>query len=148
MAMATVLFGITFRDALDTSGLAVNLQADAFKNVLVTDTYTPDANTHDFYADITNEIAAGGGYTSGGEAIDTPAPTLTVSGGYLVHDNGDTSWTAATFSAVRGRVYIDDTLASDPLVMAKTFGADYSVTAGTFTIQEAATEGIFRISLT
>lgn len=142
MAMASGFFGITLRDALDASALAVNVEADTFKNVLVADGYTPNFDTHDFYADITNELANGNGYTSGGKAITTP--TLVASGGYLTFDADDTSWTAMTKTGIRGRVLDDDTLASDPLLIATTFGADYAVTAGTFTIQESA-NGLWRV---
>lgn len=143
MVMASGLFGITFRDALDTSGLAIDFIADSFKNALVEDGYTPNFNTHSVIADITNECA-GTGYVAGGKAVTTP--TLVVSGGFLTFDADDTAWTASTIPNIEGRVLNDDTVAADPLICATDFGSTYAVTNGTFTIQESAS-GIWRISL-
>ncbi len=143
MTMASGLYGITIRDIYDASQLALNTGSDSFKFALVTDTYTPDFNAHDFFADVTNEIS-GTGYTAGGNVLDNT--TFLASGGFVTWDNDDEAWTTATFSAVRGGVLYDDTLASDPLIMAVTFGSDFAVTAGTFTIQWAAT-GLWRFDV-
>lgn len=147
MAMASGIFGLTLRDVLDTSGVNVDLIGAGIKMQLVTDTYTPDFNVHDTETDITNEIS-GTGYTAGGKAITSP--TLVASAGVLTWDAADTSWTSATFSAVRGRVLFDDTPTTpvaDPLICATTFGSDYAVTSGTFTVQENAS-GILTIDYT
>lgn len=141
MTMASGLYGVTLQDILDASQLAVNTAADSFKFALVTDTHTPNFDTHDFYADITNEIS-GTGYTATGNVLDSV--TCSSASGFLTFDAADEAWTTATFSAVRGGILYDDTLASDPLIMAVTFGSDFAVTAGTFTIQWSAS-GIWRI---
>lgn len=141
MAMASGVFGVTLRNVLNSTQLAVNTGSDTFKMALVSDTYTPDFNAHDFFNDVTGEIT-GTGYTAGGNALTTV--TLTAASGFLVFDADDTSWTGATFSGVRGRVIFDNTLTSDPLLVATTFGSDFSVTSGTFTVQESA-NGIWRI---
>jgi hypothetical protein len=132
MAAASGMYGVTLRDVFDATALDVDIDNDSFKLALVTDTYTPDFNAHDFYADITNEIAAGGGYTSGGEV--TAGETIAVAGGFVTIDFNDVPWAAATFSAVRAGIWYDDTLASDPLIVSSNFGADFSVTAGTLTV--------------
>lgn len=136
MTMASGFYGITLEDAFDATAIDPNLDADTVTLALVTDTYTPNFNTHDQYADITNEIAAGGGYTTGGNNLDTP--TWATSGGAVTYDTADEAWTSATFSSVRGGVGYDNTLTGDPLLWAATAGADYSVTAGTLTYQVAA----------
>lgn len=144
MAMASGLYGITFEDAFDATAIDPNLDTDSVKIALVTDTHTPDFNADDQYADVDNEIASGGGYTTGGNALDTP--TWGTSGGFLTYDSADEAWTSATFSAVRGCIGYDDTLAGDPLLWATTFGADYSVSSGTLTVQPAAT-GWWRLDI-
>lgn len=131
MAAASGLYGITLRDVLDATALAVNIDSDSFKLALVTDTHTPDFNAHDFYADLTNEVS-GTGYTAGGAV--TASETIAVSGGFVTIDFADVAWTTATFSSVRAGIWYDDTLASDPLICSNTFGADFSVTAGTLTV--------------
>ncbi len=142
--MASGLYGPTLADIMDATQLAVSIPADTFTMTLHTDSYTPDFNAHDLYNDLTNELATAGGYTQNSKAITTP--TWAVATGYVKFDADDTAWTSATFSAVRGRVINDGTLSNDPLFVATTFGADYAVTAGTFTVQEAA-NGIFRVDI-
>jgi hypothetical protein len=128
MAMASGSYGITWRDVLDASQLAVDLVSDTCKMALVTNTHTPDFNAHDFYADITNEVANGNGYTTGGATL--AGKTLVASAGILTWDCNDLSWTSSTFTC-RGGIIWDDTVTGDPLIMAVTFGSDVTVTAGT-----------------
>jgi hypothetical protein len=132
MAMASGLYGLTLRDTLDASQYATDLVSDTIKIQLVSNSETPDFNAHDFEADIANEVS-GTGYTAGGATLGSK--TLGASSGLLTWDSADTSWTTATFSSVRGAITWDDTVTSDPLIHAVTYGADYSVTAGTFTHQ-------------
>lgn len=141
---ASGVFGITLRDIFDASQLAVNVDSDSFKMSLHTNTATPDFNTWDFYADLTNEVS-GTGYTAGGAVM--AGETVAASGGTLTFDATDTAWTSSTFSSVRARVVYDDTLASDPLLLLTNFGADYAVTSGTFTVQENAS-GLWTIDYT
>ena len=143
MTAASGFYGITLEDAFDASALDPNLDGDTITIALVTDTYTPNFNTHDFYADITNELATAGGYTQPGATLGSQ--TWATSGGLLPFDGADRDWTSATFTA-RAAITYDNTLASDPLLSSTTFGADYSVTAGTFTIQWAA-GGIFSFDI-
>jgi hypothetical protein len=131
VAMSNGVYGITFRDILDASALAVDLVSDTIKVQLVTNSETPDFNAHDFEADITAEIT-GTNYTAGGATLGSK--TLAASSGLLTWDAADPSWATATFTA-RGLISWDDTVAGDPLIHGTTFGADYSVTAGTFTGQ-------------
>jgi hypothetical protein len=150
MTMASGLYAITFRDALDTSGLAVDFLLDSHKIALVTDSHTPDFAAHDFYADITNELATAGGYTQPGKIITGLTPTFVVSGTgtstSLKYDlTTDQSWSSASFTA-RGAIWYADALASDPLLFAHTFGADFTATNGTFTIQLDAA-GAFTIDM-
>ncbi|MFX8868073.1 hypothetical protein ABTM84_19010, partial [Acinetobacter baumannii] len=52
---------------------AINCTTDTFKAMLCTSAYAPDKD-HAKRSDITNEVAAGGGYTAGGVGV---ACTLT-----------------------------------------------------------------------
>jgi len=135
MAISNGVFGITLRDILDASQLAINVDSDSFKMSLHNDTMTANFDTWDFYADLTNQVS-GAGYTATGAVMS--GETVTASGGLMTFDASDTSWTSATISSIRGRVVYDDTVASDPLLLCTTFGADYAVTSGTLTVQENA----------
>lgn len=145
MTANSVLFGITWRDALDATALAVNFEADTFNMALCTNTYTPDADAHDFYNDITNELASSGGYTQPGPQLDSVVINLTVTTDYLTVDFADETISSASFTARQG-VLFDNTLTSDPLISAHDFGQDYTASAGNFVIQPAAT-GAIRFNL-
>lgn len=144
MTMASGVFGPTLRDVWDTSALDVDVDTDTFTMQLVQDAYTPDFNNHDFEADITNEVS-GTGYSAPGK--DMAGEAVTIGGGVWTFDATDTQWTTATISSIRGRVIFDNTLTSDPLLVATNFAADYTVTNGTLTIQENGS-GIWTIDYT
>ena len=141
--MASGLYGITFLNALKNT-LALDLDNDTIKIMLVTSSYTPDFGAHDFKADVTNEVS-GTNYTAGGNTLSSLA--LTQTGGTIKFDAADTSWSSATITDARGAVIYDDSLTDDPLIAYIDFGADYSSTNGTFTIAFNA-GGIFTIDLT
>lgn len=142
---ASGLHYIAFRDMFQNDS-AIDLLADTLKIALYTNSITPNYDTDTSYS-ATNEVS-GTGYTAGGVALAND--TITVSSGTLIYDADDSSWTTSTFSAVRaGRIY-DDTITTptaDPLICTINFGADFAVTAGTFTIQYAA-GGVWAIDLT
>lgn len=141
MTMASGVFGPFIRDAItNTKAFALNA-SDTVKFEFVSDTHTPNFDTHDEEADITNEVT-GTGYTTGGEAL--ASPTFGISSGFATFDATDVSLSTTTLADVRGVVTFDDTLTGDPLLHAVTFGADYSTTAGTFAITWNAS-GIWRI---
>ena len=143
--MASGLYGITFLNALKND-LALDLDdttADRFKVMLVTSSYTPDFGTHDFKADVTNEVV-GTGYTAGGESLTSV--TLTQSGGTITFDADDVTWASSTITA-RGAVVYDDSLIDDPLIAYIDFGADKSSSAGDFVLSFNAS-GIFTLDLT
>lgn len=144
MTMASGLYGPFLRDAINNAK-AFNLNAsDVIKWQFVSDTYTPDFNTHDEEADITNEVT-GTGYTTGGETLSTP--TFTIASGFATFDGVDVSLATTTLTNVRGVVGFDNTVAGLPLLWSTTFGQDYSTVAGTFAITWNAS-GIWRIDYT
>lgn len=143
--MASGLYAITFLNALKND-LAVDLDdttADRFKVMLVTSSYTPDFGTHDFKADVTNEVV-GTGYSAGGESLTSV--TLTQSGGTITFDADDVTWTSSTITA-RGAVVYDNTLTDQPLICYIDFGADKSSSSGDFVLSFNAS-GIFTLDLT
>ena len=143
--MASGLYAITFLNALKND-LAVDLDdttADRFKVMLVTSSYSPNFGTHDFKADVTNEVT-GTGYSAGGKSLSSV--TLTQSGGTITFDAADVTWSSSTITA-RGAVVYDDSLTNDPLICYIDFGADKTSTAGDFTVTFNAS-GIFTLDMT
>ncbi len=144
MAMASGVYGPFLRDAI-TNAKAFALNAsDTITYQLVADAYTPNFDTHDEEADITNEVT-GTGYTTGGETLGSP--TFAISSGFATFDGTDVSLSGTTLASVRGTVLFDNTLAGDPLLCAVNFGSDYTTSSGTFAITWSAS-GIFRIDYT
>lgn len=101
---------------------------DAFKIALYTSSATLSAATTAYTA--TGEVAAGGGYTTTGQALTTVAPSA--SGTTALLDFNDVTWSAATITA-RGAMIYNDTQA-DRCVAVLDFGADKTSTSGDFTV--------------
>ena len=86
------------------------------------------------------------GYTTKGNALTSVTPVLSTD--TAVCDFSDTSFTSASFTA-RGCLIFNDSASGDPAVCAIDFGADKTVTSGTFTIQfptADASNAIIRIA--
>ena len=102
------------------------------------------------YSDVTgnsDELAATGGYSTGGNTLTNVAPTDGGSGTTAYTDFNDTEWTSATFTT-RGCI-IYNSNDSNSAVMVINFGADYAVSGGTFKIEFPAatnTTAILRIA--
>lgn len=142
---ASGFYGLTLEKIfIDTAGQS--LEAETHKTLMVTNSETPNFDTHDFRADITAEVS-GTGYTAGGAALT--GTEITLSGGTLTFDAADSAWAASTITAARAAVHYFNvgSAATDQLVYLINFGADVSTSAGTLTIQYAA-GGIFTLDYT
>lgn len=142
MTMASGYYLQTYTDVYDASQLAVSIGSDSFKGALVSDTYTPNFNTHTLFSSVTNEVT-GTNWAAGGVVL--ASLTIVASGGFSTWDATDVSVATTTLTGVRGYILYDDTLANDPLQWAITFGADYATVAGTFAVVWNAS-GIARVS--
>jgi hypothetical protein len=71
----------------------INLAADTFNITLHTNTFVPNIATQSVYADLTNELATGNGYTNGGLALS--GVTWTRSGSTTTFTCTNPTWTAA-----------------------------------------------------
>lgn len=143
MTMASGLYVVAHRDALDTSNAVVNYLLNTNKVDLYLDAKTPNFETDAAYS-ATNEVATATGYTRDTKTVGGTPTFDTVGGGVLTYSWSTTvQWTSATFTA-RGMI-IHSAADNYPLVSV-TFGADYTCTNGTFTITANAS-GIFTIDL-
>ena len=100
--------------------------------------YTSDATLNKSTPSYTtsNEVS-GSGYTAKGNALTSVTPVLSTD--TAVCDFADTSFTSASFTA-RGCLIFNDSATGDPAVCVIDFGADKTVTSGTFTIQFPAAD--------
>ena len=139
--MADVIYN-AFKKNIMNGG--IDLDTDTIKVMLVTSSYTPDQDTHEDRADVTNEVS-GTGYTAGGAEITTGAVTADNTDNEGVYDGDDVTWTSATVTA-RGAVIYKSTgtAANDLLVCYFDFGSDQSSSAADFTLSWNA-EGIINL---
>ena len=127
-----------------------NLGADAFKcalfkaNASITGTFGAASTNYSEMTGSSDELAATGGYSSGGNTLTNVNPTST--GTTAFTDFVDTEWTSATFTTRGCLIYNSND--GNSTVMVIDFGADYSVSGGTFKIEfpaAAAGTAILRI---
>ena len=118
---------------------------DTFKIALYTSSATLGAGTTAFTTseEITN--SSGTAYTSGGATLTSVTPTTDST--TAVCDFADVSFTSASFTANGALIY--NSSESNAAVAAIAFGADKTVSSGTFTIQfptAGATTAIIRLA--
>lgn len=151
MAVTTKLYGKFFANALggETAGesVAIDYLSDTIKVALTTSSYTPNQDTHEFFSDVTNELAASGGYTAGGETLGTKALTYSAAANTVTLDAADVTWSAATFTYRYAVIYKDTgTASTSPLIGYIDLGADRSPSAADETLAFSSS-GIFVFSV-
>ncbi len=145
---ASGLFFPTWRDILDTTQLAVDLDLETHKVALFQDSITPNFSTDTAYgvAPFDSGEVSGTGYTAGGKVLTTTTVTEDPTGS-LKWDADDVSWTSSTITDAKCGLIYADALAGNNAILLVSFGALFSTSNGTFTIQWAA-GGIFALDLT
>ena len=143
MAIASVLQN-TFKEELLGGYHSFNASGDtpagsAFKIALYTS--SADLTTLTTAYTATAEVASGGGYTTGGEALTNTGVAKSTVTSYT--DFSDVSWTSASFTARGCMIYNSSTisgLTTNACVCTIDFGGDKTVSSGTFTIQFPAND--------
>ena len=113
----------------------INIPADTIKVALLTSSYTPNQDTHDFFDDVTSYQVSATGYTAGGATL--ASKTLVAGTKLVTIDAADTSWTITGSVTFRYAVLYDATPATDatrPLIALVDFGADQTMNDGTLKI--------------
>lgn len=122
----------------------IDYDTDTIKLALTTSSYTPAPTTHQWFSSITNELAATGGYTSGGATL--ASKTLTESAGTVTFDAADVTWAqnGSGFTTARyGILYKSTGVAgTSPLIGYIDFLSNKGNLAGDFVIEWGAS-GIF-----
>lgn len=112
----------------------IDFDTDSFKAMLVTSSYAPNKDTHDFRDDVTNEVV-GTGYVAGGAAI-TVGVTIDTANDRIDISLGATSWASSTITAAAAVIYKSRGGASsaDEIIAYIDFGGNIVSTGGTFSL--------------
>jgi len=118
--MASIVFDSFLADVF--SGAANT--SHSYKAMLTASSYAENRATHAKRSDVTNEVAASGGYTAGGASI-TLSASLNTSTHKLTLTIGSVSWSSSTITARKLVVYkTTGTAANDCLVACIDNGTD------------------------
>lgn len=123
----------------------VDFANDDIRVMLVTSSYTPNQDTHDYLDDVQAYEATGTGYTANGQALASKTLTYDAANNVLVLDAADVTWAASTVTA-RYAVIFDNTGASaaaKPLIAYVDLLSDQASNNGNFVIEWDAS-GILR----
>lgn len=126
MAITTSICNSFKKECLE----GVHEAADTYKMALYTSAATLNKSTTAYSA--TNEVANGGGYTTGGVTLAGYTTALDTDTAYIDWST-DPSWAAATITARGCLIY--NSSQSNKAMATYDFGADITSTNGTFTVQ-------------
>jgi hypothetical protein len=142
--MPSKLYGNFLLKALNKE---VDFDTDTIKVALLSSSYTPDQDAHDYLNDVSTYEVSGTGYTAGGNTLGSKTATYDSANNVVILDAADTTWSSSTITARYAVVYDSTgTASTSPLIGYVDFGSDQSSTNGNFTITWDST-GIVRITV-
>ena len=142
--MPSKLYGNFVLKALNKE---VDFDTDTIKVALLTSSYTPDQDAHDYFNDVSSAEVTGTGYTAGGATLASKTATYDSANNVVILDAADTTWASSTITARYAVIYDSTgTASTSPLIGYVDFGSDQSSTSGNFTITWDST-GIVRITV-
>lgn len=143
--MPSKLYGNFLSQALNKE---VDWDGDTIKVALLTNSYTPDQDAHNYLDDVIANEVSGTGYTAGGNTLANKTNNYNSATNVIVLDADDTTWSSSTITARYAVIYdaTPATNATRPLIGYVDFGSDQSSSNGNFTITWDAT-GIVRITV-
>ncbi len=129
--MPSKLYGQFLAKALNKE---VDWDSDSIKVGLLSSSYTPNQDTHDYYDDVNTYEVSGTGYTAGGQTLGSKTVTYDSANNVIILDAADTTWSSSTITARYAVIYDDSgaTNASKALIGYVDFGSDQSSTNGNF----------------
>jgi len=128
---------------------AIDWDTDTIKVMLVTGSYTPDQDAHDFRNDLgANEVAASGTYVAGGATIGSRSLSIDAASNEVRLIGADVQWTGFTGAFRYAVVYKARGGASsaDELIAYSDLGAQ-SVTNATVTLDYDQTNGVCKFTV-
>lgn len=124
---------------------AIQLGTSPLKMKLATSASNASTPTLSTFASITNEVANGNGYATGGKALSAMTWTAGASAGQIRFDANDLVWTASGGAISNVKYGIIGLSAGAPLVWSRFSTSQFTVTDGnTLTVQFNAA-GIFNL---
>lgn len=143
--MASKLYGQFLSQALNKE---IDWDTDTIKVALLTNSYTPDQDAHNYFDDVVANEVTGTGYTAGGLTLSNKTNSYNSATNVITLDADDATWSSSTITARYAVVYDASpaTNATRPLIGYVDFGSDQSSSNGNFTITWDAT-GIVRITV-
>jgi hypothetical protein len=143
--MPSKLYGNFLKQALNKE---IDWDSDTIKVALLSSSYTPNQDTHDYFDDVSANEVTGTGYTTGGITLSSKTSTYDGTNNVIVLDAADVTWSSSTITARYAVVYDDSgaSAAAKALIGYVDFGSDQSSTNGNFTITWDST-GIVRITV-
>lgn len=142
--MPSKLYGNFLLKALNKE---VDYDTDTIKVALLTSSYTPDQDAHDYLNDVSTYEVSGTGYTAGGATLASKTATYDSATNVIILDAADTTWASSTITARYAVIYDSTgTASTSALIGYVDFGSDQASTNGNFTITWDAT-GIVRITV-
>lgn len=144
--MASKLYGKFIQKAFNKE---IDWDTDTIKVALLTSSYTPDQDAHDYFDDVSAaEVTGSTGYTAGGNTLASKTSTYDNATNVIVLDAADTTWSASTITARYAVVYdaSGGSASTNPLIGYVDFGSNQSSSNGNFTITWDAT-GIVRVTV-
>lgn len=113
----------------------VDFDSDTIKVALLSSSYTPNQDTHDYWDDVSAYEVSGSGYTAGGATLANKSVTYNSSTNVTKFDADDVSWTSSTITARYAVIYdATGTASTSALIGYVDFGSDQSSSSGTFSI--------------
>lgn len=124
----------TLADPTRSSAISGTLKA-----AILTNSYTPNQNTDEFFDDVSTYEVSGTGYTAGGNACASPTWTLDGSGNITFDASDPSTWSqnASGFSDGRRVVFYYDTgtdSTSQLVAYSDAAGADFGNVSGDFSV--------------
>ena len=113
----------------------IDFDTDTVKVILCTSAYTPNQDTHRYRSSVTNEVANGNGYTTGGQTLAGKTVTYDTATNTLKLTADNVSWPSSTITARYAVFFVDTgTAGTSPLLCYWDFGEDLASSAGPFNL--------------
>lgn len=133
MAVTSSMYGKFLLSLLNKE---IDYESDDIYAAVITNAYTPNQDTHQYWSDVVAHELVGTGYTANGKLLVGKSMPYSSGDNKVTLDCDDLSWTGTTWSAARYLVFYDRTPGSDatrPLICWVDFGADQSTSSQPFT---------------
>lgn len=144
MAVTALMYGLSIASAFNKE---IDWASDDIRVMLLTSSYTPNQDTHQYVSSLTGEVT-GTGYTAGGVALANKTMPYNTATNQLSLKADNVQWANSTITARYAVIYNNTPAAAadKPLIGYVDFGANQSSSAGTFEVVWNAA-GIFQATV-